>query len=105
MSSMTFLSHPYFLAALTFLVVHFLFRRLKKRDGKKYHPVAGTVFNQLVNFHRLHHYMTHLAAKYRTYRLINPFRYEVYTADPSNVEYILKTNFENYGKVKPLLIN
>ncbi|QCE02888.1 Cytochrome P450 [Vigna unguiculata] len=98
MSSMAFLSHPYFFAALTLLVLQFLFRKLNKRDGKRYHPVAGTVFNQLMNFHRLHHYMTHLAAKYRTYRLLNLFRYEVYTAEPSNVEYILKTNFENYGK-------
>jgi hypothetical protein len=31
--------------------------------------------------------------------MIAPFRSEVYTADPVNVEYILKTNFENYGKV------
>ncbi|XP_047153063.1 cytochrome P450 704C1-like [Vigna umbellata] len=98
MSSMAFLSHPYFFAALTLLVVQFLFRKLSKRDGKRYHPVAGTVFNQMINFHRLHHYMTHLAAKHRTYRLLNLFRYEVYTAEPSNVEYILKTNFENYGK-------
>jgi len=105
MSSMAFLSHPYFFAALTLLVLQFLFRKLNKRDGKRYHPVAGTVFNQLMNFHRLHHYMTHLAAKYRTYRLLNLFRYEVYTAEPSNVEYILKTNFENYGKVKTLFIN
>jgi len=43
--------------------------------------------------------MTDLARKYKTYRLLNPFRSEVYTSEPSNVEYILKTNFENYGKV------
>jgi cytochrome P450 len=65
---------------------------------KKYHPVAGTVFNQMMNFNRLHHYMTDLARKYKTYRLLNPFRNEVYTAEPCNVEYILKTNFDNYGK-------
>nr|GMC84835.1 cytochrome P450 704C1-like isoform X1 [Ipomoea batatas] len=46
----------------------------------------------------LHHYITDLARKYKTYRLITPFRSEVYTVDPINVEYILKTNFENYGK-------
>ncbi|KAL3743678.1 hypothetical protein ACJRO7_018879 [Eucalyptus globulus] len=66
--------------------------------AKKYHPVAGTVLNQLLNFGRLHHYMTDLAAKHRTYRLLRPFRSEVYTSDPANVEYMLKTNFENYGK-------
>ncbi|XP_042505626.1 cytochrome P450 704C1-like [Macadamia integrifolia] len=42
--------------------------------------------------------VTELAAKYGTYRLLSPFRSEVYTADPANVEYILKTNFPNYGK-------
>ncbi|WVZ16403.1 hypothetical protein V8G54_009385 [Vigna mungo] len=101
---MAFLSHPYFFAALTLLVLQFLFRKLSKRDGKRYHPVAGTVFNQMINFHRLHHYMTHLAAKHRTYRLLNLFRYEVYTSEPSNVEYILKTNFENYGKFMVLFM-
>lgn len=69
---------------------------MKKK--KKYHPVAGTVFNQMMNFNRLHHYMTDLAGKYKTYRLLNPFRNEIYTAEPTNVEYILKTNFDNYGK-------
>ncbi|KAI5424473.1 hypothetical protein KIW84_030601 [Lathyrus oleraceus] len=34
---------------------------------EKYHPVAGTVFNQLMNFNTLHHYMTDLARKYKTY--------------------------------------
>ena len=66
---------------------------------KKYPPVAGTMFNQLLNFKKLHHYMTHLAAKYKTYRLLTPFRNEIYTSDPSNIEYFLKTNFSNYGKV------
>ncbi|CAN4125725.1 unnamed protein product [Withania somnifera] len=71
----------------------------KKLHGKKrYHPIGGTIFNQLINFHRLHHYMTDLAGKYRTYRLISPFRNQIYTSDPANVEYILKTNFDNYGK-------
>ncbi|XP_004309257.1 PREDICTED: cytochrome P450 704C1-like [Fragaria vesca subsp. vesca] len=75
-------------------------RRLceKTQKRKRYHPVAGTVLNQLINFHRLHDYMTELACKYRTYRLLGFFRSEVYTSDPANVEYMLKTNFANYGK-------
>ncbi|MCD7467627.1 hypothetical protein HAX54_005170 [Datura stramonium] len=77
-------------------IVHLL---TKKLHGKKrYHPIGGTTFNQLINFHRLHHYMTDLAGKYKTYRLISPFRNEIYTVDPANVEYILKSNFDNYGK-------
>ncbi|XP_055814393.1 cytochrome P450 704C1-like [Solanum dulcamara] len=71
----------------------------QKVDGKKrYHPIGGTIFNQLINFHRLHHYMTDLAGKYKTYRLISPFRNKIYTADPANIKYILKTNIDNYGK-------
>ncbi|CAN4111649.1 unnamed protein product [Withania somnifera] len=80
-------------------IVHHLTKRLVSKNGKKrYHPIGGTIFNQLLNFHRLHHYMTDLAGKYRTYRLISPFRNEIYTSEPANVEYILKSNFDNYGK-------
>lgn len=86
---------------LAFLSVKFLRKRQFQKNGigeRKYHPIAGTMFHQLLNFHRLHHYMTDLAAKYKTYRLLAPFRNEFYTSDPANVEYILKTNFDNYGK-------
>ncbi|KAI3923164.1 hypothetical protein MKW92_039576 [Papaver armeniacum] len=60
--------------------------------------VAGTMFNQLLNFNRVWDYMTDHCSKHKTYRLLSPFRSEVYTSDPANVEYILKTNFQNYGK-------
>ena len=67
---------------------------------RRYHPIAGTVFHQLANFHRMHHYMTDLAAKHRTYRLLCFPRSEaIYTSDPINVEHILKTNFPNYARV------
>ncbi|KAI9180311.1 hypothetical protein LWI28_003479 [Acer negundo] len=39
-----------------------------------------------------------MRGKHKTYRLISLFRSEIYTSDPANVEYMLKTNFENYGK-------
>ncbi|KAG8363380.1 hypothetical protein BUALT_Bualt19G0016300 [Buddleja alternifolia] len=92
--------------AITFLCIVFsilavrsLTIKLHEKQGKKrYHPVGGTIFHQLMNFSRLHDYMTDMARKYKTYRLIAPFRSEIYTSDPANVEYILKTNFENYGK-------
>lgn len=96
------------LAIISAALLRFLIGKLQGEDGrkkKKYHPVGGTVFHQLSNFHRLHHYMTDLAGKYRTYRLISPFRNEIYTSDPVNVEYILKTNFDNYGKVCTFLRN
>ncbi|KAJ7951021.1 Cytochrome P450 family protein [Quillaja saponaria] len=105
MASLDFLLNPYFLAAfsllLALLTVQFFSRKLNKNYSekkKKYHPIAGTIFHQLLNFNRLHHYMTDLAGKYKTYRLVSLSRNEIYTSDPANVEYILKTNFDNYGK-------
>ncbi|KAK4415986.1 cytochrome [Sesamum alatum] len=68
------------------------------RRKKRYHPVGGTILDQLMNFRRVHDYMTDLAGKHKTYRLITPFNSEVYTSDPANLEYMLKTNFHNYGK-------
>nr|GLL40652.1 cytochrome P450 704C1-like [Ipomoea trifida] len=97
----TSIAVAFLLLAISAALLHFPIGKLQGEDGrkkKKYHPVGGTVFHQLSNFHRLHHYMTDLAGKYRTYRLISPFRNEIYTSDPVNVEYILKTNFDNYGK-------
>ncbi|KAL2233978.1 UNVERIFIED_CONTAM: cytochrome [Sesamum indicum] len=101
---MDFLLNPTQSGATTLLYIIFsaLIGKLlsrKLQGKKKYHPIGGTVFNQLLNFYRVHDYMADLAGKYKTYRLIAPFRSEVYTSDPANVEHMLKTNFENYGKV------
>ncbi|OMO77481.1 Cytochrome P450 [Corchorus olitorius] len=99
------LSNPFSLIAVLLIVtifsVKFLTAKLSKKQRKnkpKYHPIAGTVFNQFLHFEKLHHYMTDLAAKYKTYRLLSPLRSEVYTSEPANVEYMLKTNFQNFGK-------
>ncbi|CAI9294113.1 unnamed protein product [Lactuca saligna] len=91
---MDFLSNLIIILALVFFLLVFLYGR----KTKKYHPVAGTVFSLFIHFNTAHDYMTNLAKKYKTYRLISPFKGEIYTTDPMNVEYILKTNFENYGK-------
>ncbi|KAM7266330.1 hypothetical protein ACFE04_004227 [Oxalis oulophora] len=70
------------------------------RKKKRYHPVAGTFIDEAANFHRMHDYMTELARKYSTYRMLGFLRGEVYTTDPVNIEHILKTNFSSYGKGK-----
>nr|XP_043631595.1 cytochrome P450 704C1-like [Erigeron canadensis] len=61
-------------------------------------PVVGPISSQLVHFRELYDYMTSLAKKHHTFRFITPTHSEIYTADPVNVEYILKTNFVNYTK-------
>lgn len=101
---MDILSNPLALiitTALASILIVFTFKTLANRlpMNKKYHPIGGTVFHQLVNFHRLQHYMTDLARKHKTYRLLSLFRSEIYTTEPPNVEHILKTNFANYAKV------
>ena len=60
--------------------------------------MAGTVLHQLLNFGRLVEYQTELSRRYRTFRMLTPTCNYVYTVEPANVEYILKTNFANYGK-------
>lgn len=71
--------------------------RWKKR--RRLPPVAGTIFHQLLNFDRLHDFQTELCRKYKTFRLLTPFNSQIYITDPANIEYVLRTNFKNYGKV------
>eukprot|EP00262_Sarcandra_glabra_P009522 TRINITY_DN23934_c0_g1_i1.p1 TRINITY_DN23934_c0_g1~~TRINITY_DN23934_c0_g1_i1.p1 ORF type:complete len:508 (-),score=69.42 TRINITY_DN23934_c0_g1_i1:305-1828(-) len=67
-------------------------------EKKRYPPIAGTILDLLKHFDSLHDYMTQLSRKHKTYRILDPFQSQIYTVDPANVEYILKTNFPNYGK-------
>ncbi|XP_015877980.3 cytochrome P450 704C1-like [Ziziphus jujuba] len=93
-------SDPILVTTATIIAIYitiFIIKLVEKKK-KKHHPLGGTFLNQLINFHRLHDYGTDLARKHTTYRILGFFRTEVYTADPQNLEYILKTNFSNYGK-------
>ncbi|VAH57090.1 unnamed protein product [Triticum turgidum subsp. durum] len=65
---------------------------------RSYPPVAGTMLHQLLNWGRLPEYMTELSRRYRTFSMLTLTRSSVHTVDPANVEYILRTNFANYGK-------
>lgn len=91
---------PPALLALSLLLPALYIARRRRGGGKNrnYPPVAGTVFHQLLHFRRLMEYQTELAHRYRTFRMLTPTCNYVYTVEPANVEYILKTNFGNYGK-------
>ena len=87
------------------LFIAFALLLLKTFTGKslrnsKYPPVRGTVFVQLVYFNRLYDYLTEVVRRSLTFRLLAPDQSEIYTADPRNVEHILKTNFDRYTKGK-----
>ncbi|TVT99725.1 hypothetical protein EJB05_54925, partial [Eragrostis curvula] len=95
------LSQPGLLALSLLVVVTALYFARRRRGGskhRKYPPVAGTILHLLLKFGRLLEYQTELSRRYRTFRMITPTCSYVYTVEPANVEYILKTNFANYGK-------
>ncbi|XVF54001.1 hypothetical protein PTKIN_Ptkin05aG0146400 [Pterospermum kingtungense] len=101
-----FISTPFVLAllgvstiVLIIFTALFLFLHVTELISKeKRPPVAGLTLHQLVHFNRLFDYQTSLAKKHSTFRLIMPFQSHIYTADPVNIEYILRTNFPNYGR-------
>ncbi|XP_030474405.2 cytochrome P450 704C1-like [Syzygium oleosum] len=85
------------------LSVAFALLLLKTFTGKslrssKYPPVHGTVFGLTAHFNRLYDYQTEVARRTTTFRLLTLAHSAIYTADPRNVEYILKTKFEKYTK-------
>ncbi|KAK6119395.1 hypothetical protein DH2020_046866 [Rehmannia glutinosa] len=87
--------------SLLFLLFSALVLRIfigKSLRNPNYHPVVGTVFGQLFYYNRLYDYQTKLAKKHKTSRLLAPDQSEIYTTEPRNIEYILKTNFSNYSK-------
>ncbi|MFS7942569.1 hypothetical protein Hanom_Chr06g00489921 [Helianthus anomalus] len=47
--------------SLVVLVLYVYNRQQEGKKAKKHYPITGTMFNQLLNFHRLHGYMTDLA--------------------------------------------
>ncbi|KAL5571497.1 hypothetical protein UlMin_021094 [Ulmus minor] len=90
---------------LIFLLLFFSLLMLRIFTGKSinnpsYHPIHGTVFNQLFYFSKLYDHQTKVATKFPTFRLLAPEQSEVYTIDTRNIEHILKTNFDKYSKGK-----
>ncbi|XP_010272641.1 PREDICTED: cytochrome P450 704C1-like [Nelumbo nucifera] len=90
-------------AALFLLFISFCALLLKIFMGKsvmdpRYAPVKGTIFDQLLYFNRLYDYQTQVARTHQTFRLLAPSHSEIYTTDPRNIEYVLKTNFDKYSK-------
>jgi hypothetical protein len=90
------------LVALSLLLFTALYLACRRRGGssnQKYPPVAGTILDLLLKFGGgLLEQQTELSRRYRTFRMLAPTCSYVYTVEPANVEYILKTNFANYGK-------
>ncbi|GFP98381.1 cytochrome p450 704c1 [Phtheirospermum japonicum] len=96
---MDVLSNPMFVPALVAILAACVIKLvLGKKEKRKYYPVGATIFHLMFNFHKLYDYLTDLTHKNTTFRILYLDNVEIYTSDPANVEYFLKTNFANYGK-------
>ncbi|KAG8381444.1 hypothetical protein BUALT_Bualt06G0122600 [Buddleja alternifolia] len=89
---------PIILTTLAICIIRIVLQLSAKKQQKKYHPIGGTIFHMLLNFRRLHDYLTELTRKNMTFRILYLDNFEIYTSHPANIEYFLKTNFANYGK-------
>ncbi|KVH98145.1 cytochrome P450 [Cynara cardunculus var. scolymus] len=73
--------------------------------GHKSYPFIGSLISFHQNSHRLIHWFTHLLSVSPSQTIVlnrlGRKNQMIVTANPANVEHILKTNFENYPKGKP----
>ncbi|XP_031252580.1 cytochrome P450 94B3-like [Pistacia vera] len=87
-----------------FHVIFCYFQRVSKCSGPPTFPVIGCLVAFYKNQHRLLDWYTELLAKSATKTIVvSRFgaRRTIVTANPENVEYMLKTNFNNFPKGKP----
>ncbi|XP_055827323.1 cytochrome P450 94B3-like [Solanum dulcamara] len=86
------------------LKYHLKFRKLTPIYGPSSYPILGCLISFYKNRHRLLDWYTQLLTESPTQTiLVQRFGAPrtIITANPDNVEYILKTNFINYPKGKP----
>ncbi|GLJ25652.1 hypothetical protein SUGI_0491400 [Cryptomeria japonica] len=89
------------------LQLFFRVRQKGKSENPTLLPVLGILFPLIKNRYRLHDWITDLlsASPSNTFKYQRPGGIRSYiTANPANVEYVLKTHFENYRKGERLNI-
>lgn len=86
--------------AIALLMIWVVQNGVKTRKGPIRWPLLGSTVEVLWNYDHLSDWLVPYFEKYRlTFRCVLVDTSYVFTADPANVEYILKTNFNNYPKV------
>ncbi|XP_073103168.1 cytochrome P450 704C1-like isoform X2 [Elaeis guineensis] len=85
----------YVVASIISFSIFYIKESIQKTDRP---PIAGTIFHQLIYFNTLFDFLTSIARRHQTFRLIGPSHSEIFTADPANIEHILKSNFSKYSK-------
>jgi jasmonoyl-L-amino acid 12-hydroxylase len=92
-----------FLVLLILKTVFTYFYNKPQHYGPNTYPIIGCIFAFYTNRHRLLHWYTELLATSPSQTIIIQrigARRTIVTANPSNVEHIIKTNFYNYPKGK-----
>ncbi|WOL01040.1 Cytochrome P450 [Canna indica] len=84
------------LVSLSWIFIH-RWRQMNIKSPKTWPFIASTI-EQLINYERMHDWLTEYLAKSKTVTVKLPFKSYTYIADPVNVEHVLKTNFRNYPK-------
>ncbi|KAH9295605.1 hypothetical protein KI387_039193 [Taxus chinensis] len=72
--------------------------RQRNKIGPKTWPFVGAATEQLLNYDNMHDWLVSYLSKSKTVEVPMPLTHYTYTADPANVEHVLKTNFPNYPK-------
>ncbi|KQK10209.1 cytochrome P450 94B3 [Brachypodium distachyon] len=91
------------LPLLCFLCLRWQTRKQPRADGLKAYPVVGTLPHFVKNQHRLVEWSAGIIARCPTHTMSFNFKglglmAGAITANPANVEYVMKTNFQNYPK-------
>ncbi|CAL9146206.1 unnamed protein product [Musa hybrid cultivar] len=86
------------LCVVGWIILFIVFYAKESIQGSNRPPIAGTIFHLLIHFNALFDFQTAVARRHKTFRLIAPSHSDIYTADPANVEHVLKTNFSKYSK-------
>lgn len=73
--------------------------RQKNKKGPINWPIVGAGLEQWVNFDRMHDWLVEYLAQSPTVAVPAMTTTYTYIAHPTNVEHVLKTNFDNYPKV------
>ncbi|MCL7041828.1 hypothetical protein MKW94_005366 [Papaver nudicaule] len=97
--------NDYKIQIITTFVISILFayvflHRWNQRNvkGPKSWPIIGALVELLMNYHRMHDWLTDYFLESKTFKVILPNITINFIAEPANVEYVLKTNFNNYPK-------
>ncbi|KAI9161074.1 hypothetical protein LWI28_014199 [Acer negundo] len=97
------LPYFFFVSQLSLYLYFYIYSAYKKskKPGFKLYPLVGALPGFIKNRHRFLEWTTEAVKDCPTHSAVfhRPGKlYGVFTANPSNIEYILKTNFENYPK-------